>query len=279
MALWDIKGKALGVPVYELLGGPTRSKVRLYAHGSTPADIRKGIAAGFTAFKTGPAFRRKSPRYIESPAQVRHAAEQFADLRKAGGDDVDIAIDFHGKVSPALAKVFIKALEPHEPMFIEEPINCQNHDLMAEIARGTHLPIATGERSLHQMGLPRSAGKEGGHDLAAGPVPRGRHHRSASHRRHGRGVLRDHRAAQSARPDLAGRRHPAGRVDSRTSSARSIARSARAISSSRSSLAEGFVDVPDRARSGHRVGRECAGQARSAISGAIRKATTRTMAP
>src|SRR5438270_2316079 len=59
MALWDIKGKALGVPVYELLGGPTRTKVRLYAAVRTPADVRKGLAAGFTAFKTNPQFRRK----------------------------------------------------------------------------------------------------------------------------------------------------------------------------------------------------------------------------
>jgi galactonate dehydratase len=153
MALWDIKGKALGVPVYELLGGPTRTKVRLYAHVGTPAEVRKAVAAGFTALKTGPAFRRRSPRYIESPAQVRRAVEGFAALRKEAGDDVDIAIDFHGKVSPALAKVFIKGLEPHEPMFVEEPINCQDHSLMAEIARGTHLPIATGERVFTKWGF------------------------------------------------------------------------------------------------------------------------------
>jgi galactonate dehydratase len=153
MALWDIKGKALGVPVYELLGGPTRNKVRVYAAVRTPDDVKKGIAAGFTAFKCGPIFRRKYPRYIETPSQVRHAVEQFAALRQAGGDDVDIAIDFHGKVSPALAKVLIKKLEPLEPMFVEEPINCQNHDVMAEIARGTHLPIATGERVFTKWGF------------------------------------------------------------------------------------------------------------------------------
>ncbi|HJZ57231.1 MAG TPA: galactonate dehydratase [Gemmataceae bacterium] len=153
IALWDIKGKALGVPIYELLGGPTRSKVRVYAHARTPAAIRQGVAAGFTAFKTGPQFRRRYPRYIETPSQVNYAVEQFAELRKAGGDDVDIAIDFHGKVSPALAKVLIKGLEPLQPMFVEEPINCQNHDLMAEIARGTHLPIATGERVFTKWGF------------------------------------------------------------------------------------------------------------------------------
>ena len=153
MALWDIKGKALGVPVYELLGGPTRSRVRVYAHVRTPADIQKGIAAGFTAFKTGPQFRHRYPKFVESPAQVAHAVEQFAALRTAAGNDIDIAIDFHGKISPALAKLLIKGLEPHQPMFVEEPINCQNHDVMAEIARGTHLPIATGERVFTKWGF------------------------------------------------------------------------------------------------------------------------------
>lgn len=153
MALWDIKGKALGVPVYELLGGPTRQKVRVYHHVRSPADIRKGIAAGFTAFKTGPTFRRRYPRYVETPSQVRFAVEQFAALRREAGEDIDIAIDFHGKVSPALARVLIKGLEPHQPMFVEEPINCQNHDVMAEIARGTHLPIATGERVFTKWGF------------------------------------------------------------------------------------------------------------------------------
>src|SRR5438034_2860221 len=71
-ALWDIKGKALGVPVYELLGGPTRNRVRVYAHAGTPERIKEAMARGFTAFKTGPAKRRPS-RYLETPAEVRYA--------------------------------------------------------------------------------------------------------------------------------------------------------------------------------------------------------------
>ncbi|MBI2808421.1 MAG: galactonate dehydratase [Planctomycetes bacterium] len=152
MALWDIKGKALGVPVYELLGGPTRRKIRVYAHANTSAAMKPLLARGFTAFKCGVAKRRNS-RYIETPAAVRYAAERFAELRKTAGDDVDIGIDFHGAISPAMAKVLIKALEPYNPMFVEEPINCQNHDLMAEIARGTHIPIATGERVFTKWGF------------------------------------------------------------------------------------------------------------------------------
>src|SRR4029077_7239019 len=110
-ALWDIKGKALGVPVYELLGGPTRDRVRVYAHAGTPEQMKQMKAQGFTAFKTGPAKKRPA-RYIETPAAVNYAAERFAELRQAMGNDIDIAIDFHGAISPATAKLLIKALEP-----------------------------------------------------------------------------------------------------------------------------------------------------------------------
>lgn len=151
-ALWDIKGKALGVPVYELLGGPTRTRVRVYAPARSADQIQQRLKEGFTAFKTGPAKRRPS-RYVETPAEVQYAAEKFAEFRKTVGNDIDIGIDFHGAISPATAKLLIKALEPYQPMFIEEPCQAQNHDVMAEIARGTHLPIATGERVFTKWGF------------------------------------------------------------------------------------------------------------------------------
>lgn len=151
-ALWDIKGKALGVPVYELFGGPMRNRVRVYSHARTPEAVQNDLKRGFTAFKTGPAKRRPA-RYVESPAEVAYAAEKFAELRKAAGPDSDIGIDFHGAISPAHAKMLIKAYEPYTPMFIEEPCQAQNHDIMAEIARGTHLPIATGERVFTKWGF------------------------------------------------------------------------------------------------------------------------------
>jgi galactonate dehydratase len=151
-ALWDIKGKAFGVPVYELLGGPTRDRIRVYAHAGKPDLLKQKKAAGFTAFKCGP-FKMRPARFVESPTFVSKCAEAFAALREAAGPDCDIGIDFHGAISPALAKVLIKALEPHLPMFIEEPVNCQEHGLMAEIARGTHLPIATGERVFTKWGF------------------------------------------------------------------------------------------------------------------------------
>jgi len=151
-ALWDIKGKVLGVPVYELLGGPTRARVRVYSHAGTPEKMKSDMALGFTAFKTGPAKRRPS-RYIESPAEVQYAVENFAELRRTVGNNIDIAIDFHGAISPATAKLLIKGLEPYQPFFVEEPCQAQNHEVMAEIARGTYLPIATGERVFTKWGF------------------------------------------------------------------------------------------------------------------------------
>ena len=153
MALWDIKGKALGVPVYELLGGPTRSRVRVYAHvRNRPETMKQRKAEGFTAFKTSVLDATQSG-IVASPAFIDRAVEAFAALRAAGGRDVDIGIDFHGAISPQNAKLLIKGLEPYSPMFVEEPVQCQNVELMAEISRGTHLPIATGERIFTKWGF------------------------------------------------------------------------------------------------------------------------------
>jgi len=151
-ALWDIKGKALGLPVYELLGGPTRTRVRVYAHAGTVEKIQQRKDEGFTAFKTGP-FKERPARIIENKAFIDKAAQRFAELRAAVGDECDIGIDFHGAISQQTARLLIKALEPYQPMFIEEPVNCQEVEVMADIARGTHLPIATGERIFTKWGF------------------------------------------------------------------------------------------------------------------------------
>ena len=146
-ALWDIKGKLLGVPVYELLGGPTRQRIRVYAHARTPDQIRECKSQGFTAFKTDLArLNGRYARTIESKAWIENAVAQFAALREIVGKDGDIGIDFHGAVPPATAKILMKELEQFQPFFYEEIINCQNVDLMAELAKTTHIPIATGER-------------------------------------------------------------------------------------------------------------------------------------
>jgi len=157
-ALWDLTGKAMGQPVYKLLGGPLRDRIKVYAHcpGRTPEEAaqhaRALVAQGFTALKTGVAGGRPA-RIVETPAFVDRVVERFAAIRSAVGKEVDIAIDFHGAVSPQTAALLIKALEPYQPMFVEEPVQCQNVDVLADLARKTHLPIATGERVYTKWGF------------------------------------------------------------------------------------------------------------------------------
>jgi galactonate dehydratase len=152
-ALWDLTGKSLGVPVYQLLGGPTRDRIRMYKGiGEDPVVLKEWIGKGFNAFKTGVAGGR-SARIIETKGFVDRAVTRFAALREAAGPDIDIAIDFHGAISPQTAKLLIKGLEPYQPMFIEEPVQCQNVDTLAEVARSTYLPIATGERIFTKWGF------------------------------------------------------------------------------------------------------------------------------
>ncbi|MCC6728148.1 MAG: galactonate dehydratase [Chthonomonadales bacterium] len=150
-ALWDLAGKAVGLPVYRLLGGPTRDRIRVYAGagGPTPEEAARAARArveeGFTAIKTGPAGGRPA-RIVETPGFVDRVLSTFAAMREAVGSEVDIAIDFHGAISPQTAALLIKALEPYQPLFVEEPVQCQNVDVLADLARKTHVPIATGER-------------------------------------------------------------------------------------------------------------------------------------
>ena len=151
-ALWDIKGKLLNVPVYELLGGPTRDRVRIYGRAKTAEQMKKRKAEGYTVIKTSVA-KDHPARAVENPKFIKNAVANFASLREAGGDEMDIGIDFHGVISPQTAKILIKELEPYQPMFIEEPCQPQNVDVLADIARGTHLPIATGERIFTKWGF------------------------------------------------------------------------------------------------------------------------------
>ena len=157
-ALWDLAGKAAGIPVYQMLGGPLRDRIKMYrgTGGRTPeeaaAAVKERMAQGFTAIKTGVAKSRPA-RIVENPAFIDHAVETFAAMREAGGRELDIAIDFHGAISPQTAALLIKALEPYQPMFIEEPIQCQDVAGMAELARKTHIPIATGERIFTKWGF------------------------------------------------------------------------------------------------------------------------------
>ena len=118
-ALWDIKGKALGVPVYELLGGPTRDKIPIYGYQK---DAEEGKVK---AFKVGMfADGRQPHKYVETPGFVKRAADSFGALREKLGPDVNIGVDFHGASQPQTALLLMKALEPYQPLFFEEPVQC-----------------------------------------------------------------------------------------------------------------------------------------------------------
>ena len=144
-ALWDIKGKVYGVPVYKLLGGPTRDRIRVYG--------RVDAATGVNAMKVGPTATRAPFKYLEGQKFVDEVAERFKALRERYGSGVDIAIDFHGAVEPPTSLLLIKALEPYHPWFYEEIVQPLNVDVMAELARKTNIPLATGERIFTKWGF------------------------------------------------------------------------------------------------------------------------------
>ena len=155
-ALWDIKGKYHGVPVYELLGGPTRERIRTYAHcgGETPeAFIERAkelIAQGFDAFKTG----LPGPvEAIPTRAYVDRVVGHVSQIREALPPEVDLAIDFHGKPTPAAAQILIDELQSCRLLFIEEPIQCENVPALARLAARSTTPIATGERIFTRWGF------------------------------------------------------------------------------------------------------------------------------
>lgn len=148
-ALWDIKGKRYGIPVYEFLGGSARDKVRVYSWigGDRPSDVglmaRERQGAGFTAVKMNAG---EEMHYIDSHRKVDDVLERVQAVRDAVGRDFGIAVDFHGRVHKAMAKVLAKELEPFHLMFIEEPVLAENNEALREIALHTSTPIATGER-------------------------------------------------------------------------------------------------------------------------------------
>lgn len=155
-AMWDILGKSLGTPVYQLLGGAVRDRIRMYCHvgGGTPEEARANAKAaverGFTMVKTG---INGKARLSEPPGFIRKEVERIAAIREAIGPDCELGIDFHGKIPPALAIQLIKELEFVKPAYIEEPCLPENIDVLVTIARSTTIPIATGERLFTKWGF------------------------------------------------------------------------------------------------------------------------------
>ena len=148
-ALWDIKGKSLNRPVYELLGGPCRSEMRVYSWigGDRPSDVGAAAKAkqeaGFTAIKMN---ATEELQMIDSYEKVDAVLERVASIREHCGKYFGIAVDFHGRVHKPMAKILVKKLEEFDLMFIEEPVLCEHMEDFKEISRISNTPIATGER-------------------------------------------------------------------------------------------------------------------------------------
>lgn len=148
-ALWDIKGKALGVSVSELLGGRVRERIRVYSWigGDRPADTanaaRDAVAREFSAVKMNAS---EELQFVDSHAKVDAVLANMAAVREAVGGDIGIGVDFHGRVHKPMAKILIKELEQYRPMFIEEPVLSENYEALKELAPLSCAPIALGER-------------------------------------------------------------------------------------------------------------------------------------
>ena len=149
MALWDIKGKYFGVPVYELLGGRARDRIKVYSWigGDRPEDVAEQAMdrrnRGFDAVKMN---ATEELHYIDSYDKIQAVADRVASIRAACGDGFGIAVDFHGRVHKPMAKVLAHALEPYKLMFLEEVVLPENEEYFKEVAALCSTPLATGER-------------------------------------------------------------------------------------------------------------------------------------
>ena len=148
-ALWDIKGKHLGVPVHTLLGGPVRDRIRVYSWigGDRPADTAKAakdaVARGFTAVKMN---ATEEMHFVDTHAKVQRVLENVQAVRDAVGPDIGLGLDFHGRVHKPMAKVLMRELLPFKLMFIEEPVLSDHLEAIPELAAISPAPIALGER-------------------------------------------------------------------------------------------------------------------------------------
>ncbi|MEK4947117.1 MULTISPECIES: galactonate dehydratase [Bacilli] len=149
MALWDIKGKYFDVPVYELLGGAARDNIKVYSWigGDRPDEVLTEAMdrydRGFRAVKMN---ATQELHYIDSFKEVQKVVDRVASIREKLGFDMEIAVDFHGRVHKPMAKVLAKELEPLKPMFLEEVVLPENEEAFSEIAQHISTPLATGER-------------------------------------------------------------------------------------------------------------------------------------
>ncbi|WP_343728947.1 galactonate dehydratase [Duganella sp.] len=148
-ALWDIKGKVLGKPVYELLGGLVRDRMKMYSWvgGDRPADIIEQIRTlqkgGFNTFKMN---ATEELGMLDTSAKVDEAVRRVAEIREAFGTTIEFGLDFHGRVAAPMAKTLLRELEQYRPLFVEEPVLAEQAEYYPRLAEMTSIPLAAGER-------------------------------------------------------------------------------------------------------------------------------------
>lgn len=148
-ALWDIKGRAYGQPVHQLLGGPCRDRIKVYSWvgGDRPSDVaeaaKAAVARGFQALKMN---GTEELQFVDSHAKIDAVVETLSTVRAAVGPHIGLGVDFHGRVHRPMAKALIRELEQFRLMFIEEPLLSEHLDAIGEVAKGSSTPIALGER-------------------------------------------------------------------------------------------------------------------------------------
>jgi galactonate dehydratase len=149
-ALWDIKGKYYNMPIYEMLGGKVRDKMRVYRWigGDRPDNVaeeaQKAYKEGYNAVKMN---GTDNTEWIDSFEKVEGCVKRVAAIREKMGYKLDIAVDFHGRIHKAMARILMKELEPFHLMFIEEPVLIENYEAFKDLRNHTVTPIATGERN------------------------------------------------------------------------------------------------------------------------------------
>jgi len=160
-ALWDIKGKHYNTPIYELLGGAVRDRIRIYAHWGIRTMEERSLAharerldrlqeRGYTAYKAGPGGKWRAH---EPPSMVDEFVKRAYTMREWVGPDIELAFDFHGKMTPAMAIEVCDQLKGMRPMFVEEPVPQENIDALKLVSDHVPFPIATGERFLTRWGF------------------------------------------------------------------------------------------------------------------------------
>jgi galactonate dehydratase len=153
IALWDILGQALGVPVYKLLGGAARTRIRMYLDvGSTPEDFLRAKELGFTAAKTTP-LSPSANSVVQPSSMVRDGVRKLAAIRKAVGEDFDIAVDAHGRCTTTMAIDFCTRVEELDLLWVEEPTQLEDVGELALLREKTKTHLATGERSFTKFGF------------------------------------------------------------------------------------------------------------------------------